>query len=74
MDSCETKEQVTNTDKWFKRVACRWLDDLDNFKERKDYTCSERLYISGDMRTFVKEICGEWGKLVTEKYREVKKK
>lgn len=74
LGSCETKDQVTNTNKWFKKVVCRWLDDLDNFKERRGYSCCERLYIAGDMCTFVREICREWDKLVTEKYREIKKK
>lgn len=74
LDSCKTKDQVTNTNKWFKNVVCRWLDDLDNFKERQGYSCWERLYIAGDMRTLVREICREWDKLVTEKYREIKKK
>ena len=73
LDSCVRKGQITNTDKWFKKVACRWVDDLDNFKERRGYTCCERLYISGDMRTFIKEVCREWDKLVTNKYREIKK-
>lgn len=74
LGSCTTKDQVTNTNKWFKKVICRWLEDLDNFKERQGYSCWERLYIAGDMRTFVREICREWDKLVTEKYREIKKK
>lgn len=74
LDSCVIKGQVTNTNKWFKKVVCRWLDDLDNFKEKQDYSCWERLYIAGDMSTLVSEICREWDKLVTEKYREIKKK
>lgn len=72
--SCETKDQVTNTNKWFKKVVCIWLDDLDNFEERQGYSCWEQIYIAGEMSTFVREICREWDKLVTEKYREIKKK
>ena len=70
LGSCTTKDQVTNTNKWFNKVVC----SLDNFKKRQGYSCWERLYIAGDMCTFVKEICREYDKLVTEKYREIKKK